>query len=360
MITYRRQCELLKEIKEEPSIKKQTRKRDILTWINLIVLLGGLSVFLCVLFGDLMRSGKKQSVKVITIEGISFAVMIAAMIFGNFINGLTQKIRAEIKEKLDAKIIADANETDAKGELSDKEKLAYYQEKHQKEDEEIAIVKKYYSFCWAKCAIPLVLAVVALFFMPLKVLGGLGGETSLFECVKDFIKGFGAKKEEEKFVNTLLGSFIGGDSVSFGKMMLRLYTFLFFIAAAVSFIGNMIKGIYRIYRAQRLVEKTVRVKDKLIVNIVYAEYFHRAYSSPNWNIIRLVLGTAFKGVALLAFPIMFADYLYANDNLLIVVSVILLLLDTGLHAAKMWYAYQNKEDLQVLLPLFEKDSTFLI
>ena len=79
-------------------------------------------------------------------------------------------------------------------------------------------------------------------------------------------------------------------------------------------------------------------------------------------IVRMSLAFLLKAVCLFAFPIMFFDYikdgLFVTKAYMYIIPAILLLIDISVQTERLVYASQNKEIMEKMLPLFEKDALF--
>lgn len=362
MITYRQQWEIVQEIKKEPKIKKKYWLMNCLGLISVAaMIIGGIIIFATLLDESLYDKATGYSKAYHTRMVLGGAITMIAIVGAIFSGSISRKIVDETREKLQARIVADADKTDKSEPLSDAEKIAYFEEKQRQEATEIAVMKQYYTWGWAACAIPLLIAFLCLLFI--KGISFLGlGKMSLYECFEDFFKSF--SKVDMKPKATLIGSFLqlGATEIT-GKMLMRWIAFGFFIFVALDCVGKCLSGAFRIVRGQANIERTLREKDQKVLDTWYMNAYSASFFSFVGNVIRWVISTAFKGVALLAFPIMFFDYieqaLFITEKYMIIIPIVLLALDAALRAGKQWYTYKNKEVLQVVLPLFYADRSVL-
>lgn len=356
MLTYKQQWEIVQEIKKGPRIKKKYWLMNSIGLISLAaVIVGGIITLFA------LMSTASEDKAYYTRMMLGGGIMMVAIV-GAICNGvISRKIVDEAREKLQARIVADADKTDAKGALSDAERIAYFEEKQRQETAEIAVMKQYYTWGWATCAIPLLIGFVSLLFI--KGISFLGlGKMSLYECFEAFFKSL--SKAGTKPSDTLIGSFLQlGSTELTAKIYMRWFAFGFFIFAAIDCVGNFVSGAFRIARGQANLERVLRTKDQKVLDVWYMNAFSPSFFSFAGNLTRWIFSTAFKGVALLAFPIMFFDYieqaLFITEEYMIIIPIALLVIDAALRAGRRWYAYKNKEILQVVLPLFYADRSVL-
>lgn len=363
MLTYKQQWEIVQEIKKEPQIKKKYWLMNAIGLISVAaMIIGGIIIFATLLDESLYNKATESYNKAYYTRMMLGGGIMMAAIVGAVCSGIiSRKIVDEARVKLQARIVADADKTDKSEPLSDAEKIAYFEEKQRQEATEIAVMKQYYTWGWAACAIPLLIAFLCLLFI--KGISFLGlGKMSLYECFEDFFKSF--SKVDMKPKATLIGSFLQLGATEFtGKMLMRWIAFGFFIFVALDCVGKCLSGAFRIVRGQANLERILRTKDQKVLDVWYMNAFSPSFFSFAGNLTRWILSTVFKGICLLAFPIMFFDYieqaLFITEKYMIIIPIVLLALDAALRAGKQWYTYKNKEVLQVVLPLFYADRSVL-
>ena len=351
MLTYKQQWEIAKEVKNSPQIKKRTAFQNVLLAVGLIIMVvGGLALFYALAQAFIYDYDLNF---ILLGAGVGALVLSIVLLQGNV--ALMQKTEKIIDATLYSRFTSAAESAQP---LSDQEQLAYYEEKNKTVKEEVAVMKKY--FWWSvaqKCSVAMILAFASLLFV--KGIAFLGLiKMDLFEFFKDAGKGF-TKNDKD----TILVSFFameGGELKDVtAKSVLRFGAFLIFVFYAIISVSYLISTIGYIFKSKE-VEKKVRLQDKVTMNAKMVYWIRpNAFEMDN-IIVRAALALLLKAVCLFAFPIMFFDYikdgLFVTEAYMYIIPAILLLIDISVQTARLMFANKNKEIMEKMLPLFEKEA----
>ena len=351
MLTYKQQWEIAKEVKNSPQIKKRNAFQTVLLVTGLLVMMAGALT----LFYAMVQAFIYDYDMNFILMGAGLGGLVLSILLTKGMTAVMQKTEKIIDSTLYSRFTSAAESAQP---LSDQEKLAYYEEKNKTVEKETAVMKKY--FWWSiasKCSVAAILAFAALLFMKgIAFLGLL--KFDLFEFFKDAGKGLGKKDKD-----TILISFFameGGELKDVTvKSVLRFGSFLMFVFYAFIAVVYFITTLGYLFKSKE-VEKKVRLQDKAVINAKMANWIRPNAFEMDKIIVRMSLSFLLKAVCLFAFPIMFFDYikdgLFVTSAYMYIIPAILLLIDISVQTARLVYASQNKEIMEKMLPLFDKDA----